>query len=66
MKSVGLILGTLSGTFIFSARMSLSGLSPDTSAGYDRTKDLKAFYDTKAGVKGLVDAGIRNIPEIFI
>ncbi|XP_074347142.1 1-aminocyclopropane-1-carboxylate oxidase homolog 11-like [Apium graveolens] len=31
-----------------------------------REKELKAFDDTKAGVKGLVDAGILNIPEIFI
>ncbi|KAK9183132.1 hypothetical protein WN944_026281 [Citrus x changshan-huyou] len=28
--------------------------------------ELKAFDDTKAGVKGLVDAGITTIPQIFI
>ncbi|GAB4843161.1 hypothetical protein Ancab_013136 [Ancistrocladus abbreviatus] len=28
--------------------------------------ELKAFDDTKAGVKGLVDAGIQSIPKIFI
>ncbi|KAL5985729.1 hypothetical protein ACLOJK_027716 [Asimina triloba] len=33
---------------------------------YDRQKVLKAFDDTKAGVKGLVDAGISKIPRIFI
>ncbi|KAK4373529.1 hypothetical protein RND71_008913 [Anisodus tanguticus] len=33
---------------------------------YDRVKELKAFDDTKAGVKGLVDAGIVHIPEIFV
>ncbi|KAF2285430.1 hypothetical protein GH714_004344 [Hevea brasiliensis] len=32
----------------------------------DRTSQLKAFDDTKAGVKGLVDAGVANIPHIFI
>ncbi|XVE65862.1 hypothetical protein DITRI_Ditri08aG0033500 [Diplodiscus trichospermus] len=32
---------------------------------YDRTKELKQFDDTKAGVKGLADAGIVNIPKIF-
>ncbi|KAM0016139.1 putative deacetoxyvindoline 4-hydroxylase [Helianthus debilis subsp. tardiflorus] len=35
----------------------------------DRTKQLKAFDDTKAGVKGLVDAaagGVVDIPNIFI
>ncbi|PHT38993.1 1-aminocyclopropane-1-carboxylate oxidase -like protein [Capsicum baccatum] len=31
-----------------------------------RKGDLKAFDDTKAGVKGLVDAGITKVPEIFI
>lgn len=35
-------------------------------ANYDRTKELKAFDDTKAGVKGLVDSGIVHIPEIFV
>ncbi|KAK6145968.1 hypothetical protein DH2020_019837 [Rehmannia glutinosa] len=33
---------------------------------YNRKRDLKAFDDTKAGVKGLVDAGITKIPRIFI
>ncbi|XP_059630130.1 1-aminocyclopropane-1-carboxylate oxidase homolog 1-like [Cornus florida] len=33
---------------------------------YDRAKELKAFDETKAGVKGLVDAGMMNIPKIFI
>ncbi|KAJ0093391.1 hypothetical protein Patl1_25154 [Pistacia atlantica] len=33
---------------------------------YDRAKELKSFDDTKAGVKGLVDAGIVKIPRIFI
>ncbi|GJT81996.1 1-aminocyclopropane-1-carboxylate oxidase homolog 1-like protein [Tanacetum coccineum] len=35
----------------------------------DRTKQLKAFDDTKSGVKGLVDAaagGVVDIPQIFI
>ncbi|KAI3693041.1 hypothetical protein L6452_32869 [Arctium lappa] len=33
---------------------------------YDRPAELKAFDETKAGVKGLADAGIREIPRIFI
>ncbi|XP_016477383.1 1-aminocyclopropane-1-carboxylate oxidase homolog 1 [Nicotiana tabacum] len=33
---------------------------------YDRSKEIKAFDDTKAGVKGLVDSGILNIPRMFI
>ncbi|OIS98877.1 PREDICTED: 1-aminocyclopropane-1-carboxylate oxidase homolog [Nicotiana attenuata] len=33
---------------------------------YDRMSELKAFDDTKAGVKGLVDAGITKVPRIFI
>ncbi|WCJ23992.1 2-oxoglutarate (2OG) and Fe(II)-dependent oxygenase superfamily protein [Euphorbia peplus] len=32
---------------------------------YNRKNELKAFDDTKAGVKGLVDAGITQIPRIF-
>ncbi|MCL7046552.1 hypothetical protein MKW94_003865 [Papaver nudicaule] len=33
---------------------------------YDRYKELKAFDETKTGVKGLVDAGIEKIPRIFV
>ncbi|CAI0430141.1 unnamed protein product [Linum tenue] len=36
-----------------------------TNPGYDRLAELKAFDDTKAGVKGLVDAGIKELPRIF-
>ncbi|XP_059448775.1 1-aminocyclopropane-1-carboxylate oxidase homolog 1-like isoform X2 [Corylus avellana] len=32
---------------------------------YNRASELKAFDDTKLGVKGLVDAGITEIPRIF-
>lgn len=34
-------------------------------AGYDRQSALKAFDDSKAGVKGLVDSGVTAIPPIF-
>ncbi|KAA0049271.1 1-aminocyclopropane-1-carboxylate oxidase-like protein 1-like [Cucumis melo var. makuwa] len=34
-------------------------------ANYHRPTELKVFDDTKAGVKGLVDAGITEIPRIF-
>lgn len=33
---------------------------------YDRASELKAFDDTKEGVKGLLDAGVAKIPKIFI
>ncbi|TMX04727.1 hypothetical protein EJD97_005139 [Solanum chilense] len=33
---------------------------------YDKMSELKAFDDTKAGVKGLVDARISMVPQIFI
>uniref|UniRef100_A0A5B6YZJ4 Fe2OG dioxygenase domain-containing protein n=1 Tax=Davidia involucrata TaxID=16924 RepID=A0A5B6YZJ4_DAVIN len=33
---------------------------------YDRESELKAFDDSKAGVKGLVDAGLAKIPNIFV
>ncbi|XP_050210375.1 1-aminocyclopropane-1-carboxylate oxidase homolog 1-like [Mercurialis annua] len=32
---------------------------------YCRSSELKSFDDTKAGVKGLVDAGVTKIPRIF-
>ncbi|PIN01361.1 Deacetoxyvindoline 4-hydroxylase [Handroanthus impetiginosus] len=32
----------------------------------NQLRDLKAFDDSKAGVKGLVDAGIERIPLIFV
>ncbi|KAE8712422.1 1-aminocyclopropane-1-carboxylate oxidase-like protein 3 [Hibiscus syriacus] len=32
---------------------------------YDRASEIKAFDETKAGVKGLVDAGISEVPQIF-
>ncbi|KAL8491012.1 hypothetical protein ACS0TY_022866 [Phlomoides rotata] len=33
---------------------------------YDRKSELQAFDDTKAGVKGLFDAGVSKLPRIFI
>ena len=33
---------------------------------YDRLQELKAFDDSKSGVKGIVDAGITKIPRIFV
>ncbi|XP_071686082.1 1-aminocyclopropane-1-carboxylate oxidase homolog 1-like [Rutidosis leptorrhynchoides] len=32
---------------------------------YDRKTELKAFDETKTGVKGLVDSGITQVPRIF-
>lgn len=31
-----------------------------------RMKELKAFHNTKLGVKGLVDAGVPNLPDMFV
>lgn len=33
---------------------------------YDRLAALKAFDETKSGVKGLVDAGVKEIPRFFV
>ncbi|KAK2966105.1 hypothetical protein RJ640_001519 [Escallonia rubra] len=39
----------------------------ETTLEYDRTKELKAFDETKAGVKGLTDtAVVAKIPRIFV
>ncbi|CAA0814209.1 1-aminocyclopropane-1-carboxylate oxidase homolog 1 [Striga hermonthica] len=40
-------------------------IAPLKEPGFDRTSELKAFDETKAGVKGLVDAGITHVPRIF-
>ncbi|XP_068332012.1 1-aminocyclopropane-1-carboxylate oxidase homolog 1-like [Pyrus communis] len=36
-----------------------------TNTNDDRKSEVKAFDDTKEGVKGLVDAGITEVPTIF-
>ena len=41
-------------------------IEADQESDYDRNSELKAFDDTKSGVKGLVDAGISKIPRIFL
>ncbi|KAL0414335.1 UNVERIFIED_CONTAM: 1-aminocyclopropane-1-carboxylate oxidase [Sesamum radiatum] len=41
----------------------------NVSAGdqqYDRMEMLKAFDQTEAGVKGLIDSGLTKIPKIFV
>ncbi|XWS42548.1 hypothetical protein CRYUN_Cryun16bG0023800 [Craigia yunnanensis] len=43
----------------------LQNVLPTQEHDYDRAKELKAFDDTKAGVKGLVDGGVVTIPRIF-
>ncbi|KAL7600833.1 hypothetical protein Lser_V15G23263 [Lactuca serriola] len=40
--------------------------SNEDTEKYDRADALKVFDETKAGVKGLVDAGVTKIPRIFI
>ncbi|KAK7317820.1 hypothetical protein RJT34_02381 [Clitoria ternatea] len=36
------------------------------STNHNRLQELKAFDESKAGVKGLVDSGITHVPRIFI
>ncbi|KAM7279861.1 hypothetical protein ACFE04_006995 [Oxalis oulophora] len=48
-----------------SGRLNLSDKSTPASE-YDRSKEIKAFDETKAGVKGLIDAGFKTVPKIFI
>ena len=38
----------------------------EVSDDYDRSSELKAFDESKAGVKGLVDSGVSMVPRIFI
>ncbi|KAJ6356207.1 hypothetical protein OIU78_004338 [Salix suchowensis] len=46
--------------------MTARRIQEENDSDYDRQSELKAFDDTKAGVKGLVDAGVTKIPRIFI
>lgn len=46
--------------------MTLTTSEAQIPPDFDRRKELKAFDDSKAGVKGLVDAGLTRIPCIFI
>ncbi|KAL2230054.1 UNVERIFIED_CONTAM: 1-aminocyclopropane-1-carboxylate oxidase [Sesamum indicum] len=46
--------------------MDMSSLKESLPEDYDRLKALKAFEETKAGVKGIVDSGIQKVPRIFI
>ncbi|KAL5542226.1 hypothetical protein UlMin_009936 [Ulmus minor] len=38
----------------------------ETAIKYNRENELKAFDESKTGVKGLVEAGVTKIPRIFI
>ncbi|XP_059310134.1 1-aminocyclopropane-1-carboxylate oxidase homolog 1-like [Lycium ferocissimum] len=38
----------------------------DDSSEYDRKREIQAFDDSKAGVKGLMDAGVTRLPRIFL
>ncbi|CAJ2670155.1 unnamed protein product [Trifolium pratense] len=40
-------------------------LEEATDSTYDREAEVKAFDDSKAGVKGLVESGVSKIPRIF-
>ncbi|WOL09883.1 hypothetical protein Cni_G18636 [Canna indica] len=39
---------------------------PISLVDYDRTAELKAFDETKAGVQGLVAGGATKVPQIFV
>ncbi|KAK7317821.1 hypothetical protein RJT34_02382 [Clitoria ternatea] len=41
------------------------GLDPNKDSTYDRTAEIKAFDETKLGVKGLLDSGVTKIPRMF-
>ncbi|KAI3841278.1 hypothetical protein MKW98_007759 [Papaver atlanticum] len=44
----------------------MGSAQPGEVSFYDRNKELKAFDETKSGVKGIVDLGIEKIPRMFI
>lgn len=40
-------------------------LETEMKSSYDRRSQVQAFDDSKAGVKGLADAGLTKIPRMF-
>ncbi|XP_031373149.1 1-aminocyclopropane-1-carboxylate oxidase homolog 1-like isoform X1 [Punica granatum] len=40
-------------------------LSFENGGDFDRARELRAFDESKAGVKGLVDSGVERVPLIF-
>ena len=50
----------------FSDIISFAVKMEDESSYYDRTKEVKEFDESKAGVKGLVDSGITKVPKFLI
>lgn len=45
---------------------SSSETQSENDSEYDRKRELKAFDDSKAGVKGIVDSGVARVPRLFI
>jgi len=43
----------------------INQLEESTNSTYDRKTEVKAFDDSKAGVRGLVESGVSKIPHIF-
>lgn len=42
-----------------------SSFDPEDGSSYDTANEVKAFDETKAGVKGLADSGVIKIPRFF-
>lgn len=45
---------------------SMGGVEAASMSHYDRQREFQEFSDSKAGVKGLVDSGVKKIPRIFV
>ncbi|KAM1543120.1 hypothetical protein ACFX1Z_012807 [Malus domestica] len=45
--------------------MVATSTSNEVPDNYNKTSEVKAFDETKEGAKGLVDAGITQVPQIF-
>ncbi|KAJ6959745.1 hypothetical protein D5086_031132 [Populus alba] len=43
-----------------------SSFDPEDGSSYDTANEVKAFDETKAGVKGLADSGVIKIPWFFV
>ncbi|XP_071938065.1 deacetoxyvindoline 4-hydroxylase-like [Coffea arabica] len=45
---------------------SVGEVQPVVSPDYDREQEFRAFFESKAGVKGIIDSGATKIPRIFV
>ncbi|KAB5516745.1 hypothetical protein DKX38_027393 [Salix brachista] len=59
------MISTVASTEVMVSNAS-SSFDPEDGSIYDSANDMKAFDETKGGVKGLADSGLIKIPRFFV